>query len=76
MANEVLLNCYQIDQRFLPRDQSQRIGFPTQGLLIGDCSGSPTRSLPSGYNVYSFTQYGGHTYYFGETLAQLATAIG
>lgn len=76
MANEVLLNCYQIDQRFLPRDQSQRLGFPTVGLLIGSCIDSPTRSLPSGYNVYSFAVWGGKTYYFGETIAQLATAIG
>ncbi len=75
MANEVLLNVYQIDQHFLPRDQSQRIGFPTAGLLIGDCSNSPTRSLASGYNVYSFASFGGHLYYFGETISQLATAI-
>lgn len=76
MANEVFFNVYQIGQRVLARDASQRIGFPTVGLLVTDCSASPTRSLSSNYNVYGAITFGGQIYYVQETVAQLATAIG
>lgn len=86
MANNVQLNVYQIGTRVLPRDQSQRIGFPAAGIMIQDCSASPQRSLSSGYNVYgfitaNFITAGGVNqqplaYYVQETFAQLATLIG
>lgn len=84
MANLAFLNVYQINQTVLPRDQSQRIGFPTQGCLVKDCSNSPQRSLSSGYNVYGVIQIpngaaadaNGTLYYVQETTAQLATAFG
>lgn len=84
MSNLAFVNVYQINQTLLPRDQSQRIGFPTQGCLIEDCSGSPQRSLNSGYNVYGViivpspaaANSNGTSYYVGETVAQLATLFG
>jgi hypothetical protein len=84
MANLAFLNVYQINQTVLNRDQSQRIGFPTQGCLVEDCSGSPTRSLSSGYNVYGLiivpspgaANSNGTLYYVGETVAQLALIFG
>jgi hypothetical protein len=84
MSNLAFCNVYAINQTTLARDASQRIGFPTTGCLVEDCSGSPTRSLSSGYNVYGViivpttgaadTQ--GTKYYVGETVAQLATLFG
>ena len=84
MANLAFFNVYQINQSFLPRDQSQRIGFPTQGCIVSDCSASPQRSLASGYNVYGVitipspaaADSGGTDYYVGETVAQIATIFG
>lgn len=85
MANLVFFNVYQINQTPLARDQSQRIGFPTAGLcIVTDCSASPTRSLPSNYNVYGVitipspaaADSGGTDYYVQETVAQIATAFG
>lgn len=84
MANLAFFNVYQINQTVLSRDQSQRIGFPTQGCLVEDCSASPTRSLSSGYNVYGLiivpspaaANSNGTLYYVGETAAQIATIFG
>lgn len=84
MANNFQINVYQIDQGILARDQSQRYGFPTAGVTIKDVSGSPDRSLSSGYNVYgliivpntSLRGTGNQWYYVQETIAQLATLIG
>lgn len=84
MANLAFFNVYQIDQQVLPRDQSRRIGFPTQGCLVEDCSDSPQRSLSSNYNVYGViivpssaaANSQGHLYYVQETTAQIATAFG
>lgn len=84
MANLAFFNVYQINQSVLTRDQSQRIGFPTQGCIIQDCSSSPQRSLSSGYNVYGVIQVpssgaadsDGNLYYVGETTAQIATIFG
>lgn len=84
MANLAFFNVYQINQTPLPRDQSQRIGFPTQGCIILDCSTSPQRSLNSGYNVYGVIQLpssgaadsDGNLYYVGETTSQISTIFG
>lgn len=84
MANIAFFNVYQINQSVLVRDQSQRIGFPTQGCIVTDCSNSPQRSLSSGYNVYgaiSIPSSGaadsdGNIYYVQETISQIATAFG
>lgn len=84
MANLAFLSVYQINQSVLARDQSIRIGFPTQGCIVQDCSNSPTRSLSSGYNVYGLiilpssgaADSDGTLYYVQETVAQIATAFG
>lgn len=84
MANNFQVNVYQIDGQVLARDQSQRIGFPSAGVMIQDCITSPTRSLSSGYNVYSVITMptlgvpgnGGKRYYIQETFSALATLVG
>jgi hypothetical protein len=78
MANVFAVNVYQINQKVLPRDQSQRIAFPSTGVLLRSCINSPTRSLSSGYNVYGVIQLAatGDLYYTQETIAQLVTAVG
>lgn len=83
MASNVtaVLNAYQIDARVLDRDSPKKVSFPTQGCLLFDCSNSPTRSLSSGYNVYSLVvvpstgaaNSQGIQYYMAETIAQLVT---
>lgn len=84
MANIFSVNVYQINQLVMPRDQPIKLGFPTTGVIIKDVSGSPTRSLPSGYNVYGLVivpsagavNDQGTFYYTAETYAQLSTLIG
>lgn len=84
MPNEFRINVYQIDNRVMDRDSPINLGFPTAGMFIGDCSTSPTRSLPSGYNVYSYIQVPnagsvnvqGVKYYVAETIAQLLVLLG
>jgi hypothetical protein len=77
MANNFQVNVYQLNQTTFTRDSPQKIGFPTAGVIIADCSGSPTRSLSSGYNVYSIViSSSGDKYYCAETLAQLAVLVG
>lgn len=78
MANTVGINCYQLNNRVFDRDSPQKFGFPTSGCLLADVSGSPTRSLSSGYNVYGLitTIANGNQYYVAETIAQLLTAFG
>ncbi|HEX2682416.1 MAG TPA: hypothetical protein VHL77_00690 [Ferruginibacter sp.] len=84
MANLFSVNVYQIDGQVLARDQSIRMGFATTGVQIQDCISSPTRSLSSGYNVYSLILVpdqglpgnGGKKFYIQETYAALATLIG
>jgi len=81
MANLAFFNVYAINQTTLARDQSQRIGFPTQGCIVQDCITSPTRSLSSGYNVYGViiipsgaaADSNGTKYYVQETVASIAT---
>lgn len=83
-TNIVRLNVYQIDNRVLDPGAPLSLGFPTQGnILLWDTINSPTRSLPSGVNVYSMIQItsdaaansAGHEYYVAETIAQLITAF-
>lgn len=84
MANVFPINVYAINQTTLARDASIRYAFPTQGVILKDCSGSPQRSLSSGYNVYGLiivpsgnaADTNGVLYYVQETLAQLVTLIG
>ena len=77
MANVFRVNVYQINQTVMQRDAPKNIGFPTQGFgTIQDVSGSPTRSLSSGYNVYGLITQNGVQYYVAETVAQLVTLIG
>lgn len=83
MASNVTagINVYQIDQSVLPRDTPKKLSFPTTGCILQDVSGSPTRSLSSGYNVYGLiivpssaaVDSVGTRYYVAETIAQLAT---
>lgn len=86
MANLFFVNVYQINQKIVDGSvQSLRLGFPTSGCVIQDITASPTRSLSSGYNVYSViirpsaassvTQNGDYMY-VQESAATLATLIG
>jgi hypothetical protein len=81
-TNIVRLNVYQIDNRVMDPGVPQNMGFPTTGnILLWDTTTSPTRSLPSGVNVYSMIQIAssgaansaGHEYYVAESLSQLQT---
>ncbi len=84
MANNFQVNVYQIDGQVLNRNESRRMGFPSTGVIIQDCINSPTRSLSSGYNVYSVIVMpdqgipgnGGIKYYIQETFSALATLVG
>lgn len=84
MAQNFQVNVYQFNALVYPRDAPVKMGFPTGGVIITDVSGSPTRSLPSGYNVYSMIRVPtngaanswGDEYYVAETFAQLATLVG
>jgi len=74
-TNLVALNVYQINQRVgVGTANSQRLAFPTQGVIVRDVSGSPERSLSTGYNVYSALQIAdGTLYYVTETQSALVT---
>lgn len=81
MANNIQVNVYQINQKpvNVAGQLSQRIGFPTAGTIIRDCSGTSNaaRSLTNGFNVYSLIQGAdGTLYYIQETFAQLAALMG
>lgn len=84
MANLFSVNVYQIDANVLPRDAPLKYGFPTTGVIIQDVSGSPQRSLASGYNVYGLiivpssaaANSKGTEYYVAESFSQLVTLIG
>ncbi len=79
-TNLVRLNVYQINQRVMDPGVPENLGFPTTGnILLWDTTTSPTRSLPSGVNVYSMIQIqtpgaansAGNSYYVAETVAQV-----
>jgi hypothetical protein len=77
-TNLVALNVYQINQKPVSNGSSasQRIAFPTQGLIVRDTSGSETRSLSTGYNVYSALELpNGAQFYVTETVAQIVSAF-
>lgn len=83
-TNLVRLNVYQINQRVMDPGVPENIAFPTSGnILIWDTTSSPTRSLPSGVNVYAMLQVqtpgaansAGNMYYVAETVAQIVTAF-
>ncbi len=77
MANNIQVNVYQINNTVMPRDNPKNIIFPTAGFgTAQDISGSPTRSLSSGYNVYGLIVNQGNFYYVAETAAQIVTLIG
>ena len=78
MANVVQEWVYQINQKQpIPLSQVTSIGFPTQGMILGDCFNSPTRALSTGANVYSFIQdQRGNKYYTTRTISQLITDFG
>lgn len=83
MANNFQVNVYQFNGTVYARDNPVKFGFPTAGVLIQDVSGSPDRSLSSGYNVYGLIIFGSgdlplgpRFFYVAETFAQLATLIG
>lgn len=85
MANVFSVNVYQLNQGPpYPRDAPIKYAFPTQGVILQDCSASPNRSLSSGYNVYGLiivpssaaANSQGTFYYVAETLAQLITLVG
>lgn len=83
MASNVTagVNVYQLGNRVLDRDAPQKFSFPTTGCILQDVSGSPQRSLSSGYNVYGLiivpssaaANSAGTSYYVAETIAQLVT---
>jgi len=81
MAVMISVNVYQIENRVMDRNVPIRMSFPTAGIIISDCTASPTRSLPSGYNVYgcitvpssAAANSQGTRYWVAETAAQLAT---
>lgn len=75
-TNLVTLNVYQINQKpfMVGGAVSQRMAFPTQGFIVQDTTGSATRSLPTGYNVYSALQGPtGALYYVTETQSQIVS---
>lgn len=74
-TNLVALNVYQINQKVgFGTTSSQRIAFPTQGIIVRDTSGSPTRSLSTGVNVYSALELpNGSQYYVTESQATIVS---
>lgn len=78
MANLVSISVYKINQS-APLTSAQIIAFPTAGaVLVRDVSGSATRDLGNGVNVYSAVQLiaNGTLYYCRETQAAMVTLFG
>lgn len=80
MASNVFsVNVYQIGSQVMTRDAPIKIAFPTTGNTLVDVSGSTTRSLSSGYNVYGLIitnspGLNGQTWFYtAETQSQLVT---
>lgn len=70
-SNVVSLNVYNINGD--NQAPSISLAFPAAACLLRDTSASPTRSLSTGYNVYSAVQFNNALYYCRETQAQLVT---
>lgn len=78
MASNVFsVNAYQINTTVTPLINVTTIGLPTTGVTIQDVSGSPTRSLSTGVNVYSLAivNVTGTKYYCRETYTQLVALV-
>lgn len=78
MGNNFQINVYQFNQSPGMAGQTcQRIGLPTAQVFLFDCTNSPTRSLPTGYNVYCLIKdIMGNEYYVIETIATVAALVG
>lgn len=75
-TNLVPLDVYQINGRppGFGEVASKNFAFPTQGFLVQDCTNSPTRSLSTGYDVYSALQApDGTLYYVRQTVSQIVS---
>lgn len=78
MASNVFqANAYQIGQRVVQLVDVTTVAFPTTGVLLADCTNSPTRSLSTGVNVYSSATLlaTGTIYYFQQTFSALVTLV-
>ena len=74
-TNLVTLGVYQINSKVgVGGETAQFISFPTSGFLVKNTTTSPTRSLSTGYSVYSALQApDGTKYYVRETQAQIVS---
>lgn len=73
-TNLVALNVYQINQKVVSNGtaSSQRIAFPTQGVLLRDTTNSPARDLSTNVNVYTALELpNGAQFYVQETISQV-----
>lgn len=78
MASNVFqINPYQLNQHTIPLTEVATIALPTTGVSAQNIINSPTRSLPTGVNVYSMALVlaTGDKYYCRETFAQLVSLI-
>lgn len=77
MANVFTINAYQINQSVVPLTSVLAISLPVTGVSVQDVTGSPTRSLSTGVNVYSMVQVlvTGTKYYCRETSAAIIALI-
>lgn len=79
MANIVTTSVYKINQRpAIVLTDVTLIGFPTQGCVLTDTTGSPQRDLGNGITVYTGIKVAasGDTYYVQQTIATMATLFG
>lgn len=79
MANVFSIIPYQINQKApLTPAQATQIALPTTGVSVEDITGSSTRSLTTGVNVYTLvTELAtGTKYYVSSTYATIISAIG
>lgn len=70
-SNVVSVNIYNINGD--NQASSVTLAFPATGCLLRDTSASPTRSLTTGFNVYSAVQFNNALYYCRESISQLVT---
>lgn len=78
MANLFSVIPYQIDQYSpIPIAETAVMYFPTTGVTLKDITGSPTRSLSTGVNVYTLITViaSGQKIYVSNTAASLASTI-
>lgn len=78
MASNVFqVSAYQLNQHPIALTNVTPGAYPTTGVVAVNVINSPTRSLPTGVNVYSMFQVlaTGDKYYCRETFAALVTLI-